>query len=148
MNPSVILACILAASLLLGGTGWKWYLDEREAFGIFKGTQEVLAKQQKEANAKEKAKHETDIKLAVSDRDVALLKLRERQRSAGTIGAITAPAPAEGTNKICFARAEFNDALQRFRQEIERFSGEFKSVAGEGDAAIIDTRAWSEAWPR
>ena len=137
---SAYLGIALAAAVLLGGAGWKHAISVQEQFDAFKLTQESLARIQQQENAKEKTKHETDIKLAVSDRDLALAKLRERQR-AGAGGMSVTPKPTEGTDKLCFERAKLDGAIQSL-------IGDFQAIAGEGDAALIDNRAWAEAWPR
>jgi hypothetical protein len=109
----------------------------------FKAQVEAVG-QQAIARAKEKELENANrITAAITRRDVELARLRvlvQQTRSGGSVlPSNTGAAPS--ADRICFQRAGLDDALKQF-------IGSAAGIAEAGDSAIIDTRAWLQAWPK
>lgn len=110
-------------------------------YDLFKGTQEALAAKQKSENLVKEKENAEKIRSAESARDAALVRLREHEKRSSADRLSVTPKPAEGADKICFSRSRLDEAIQRLLADVQE-------LLGEGDRAIIDNRAWLEAWPR
>jgi hypothetical protein len=137
MNLGLGVALLIAS--IVAYWGWNNYLDEREAFNTFKGVQTALAAKQAADRAKEKAKHDDDIKTALAERDAARRLLDAQRARAQRMPSL--PISPEGTTVVCFNRSGFESAIRAF-------VGGVQDLVIEGDESIIDNRAWLSAWPR
>jgi len=113
--------------------------NQRDALQVFKTEAEALGRLA-EAKAKaQEAANEKRITIALSGRDAALKRLSD-ERASRRVLPFTG-SDTTGSGKVCYDRAAFESALQRFA---ERTAG----LIDEGDAALINGRALVEAWPR
>jgi hypothetical protein len=139
MNLGLGVALLLA--LLAAGAGWKHAISVQQQFDDFKAEQTALAEQQEIKNARDKRKHEDDIKTAIAARDAALKLLRARAEHPDTNRLPSLPISPEGTTVVCFNRSGFESSIRAF-------VGGVQDLVIEGDESIIDNRAWLSAWPK
>ena len=98
----------------------------------------------KQAKAKE-AQDAKQIKDALTQRDIALAKLRSNSsRSRNLSASATAPA---GSQSVCLGSTAYNAALERYRGRLKLSLDGIAGLATEGDAAQIDAAALIQAWP-
>lgn len=101
--------------------------------------QERKSKEKDAANAKQ-------IKDAVTERDVALTKLRQsntRRRELSDAATATA-----GSGQVCFPTPTYNASVKRYRERLDRGLGGIQPLAIEGDAAQIDAQTLLKGWPK
>lgn len=107
----------------------------------YKATVEALGQAQAQASKQKDAEHAKTIANAVTDRDLALKRLRESETNRRSSYLSVVPAAPAGSGAICFEPAGLNAAIDRFR-------GDVAGIAESGTKAQIDARALIQAWPR
>ena len=107
----------------------------------YKATVDALGQAQAQASRQKDAEHAKTIANAVTDRDLAIKRLRESETSRrASYLSVVPDAPASGGG-LCFDPSAITAAVERYRQRVA-------GVVAEGDAAQIDARALLQAWPR
>jgi hypothetical protein len=139
----VVVIGALALALTFQTTAKRHYKAKAEAvqaeFDGFKLKVAALGEAAK-ADAKRKETENADrIKTAVSERDRAIKRLSD-ERAGRSVVPFTPPDPGGG-GKVCYDRAAFESALQRFAERTAE-------LIDEGDRALIDSKALLDAWPR
>lgn len=137
LYAAVVLA-LCAISYVKGCT------DERVKSVAFKAQVEALGKEAEKRKVEKEAQDAKQIKDALSERDAALVKLRQRP-SPRSLPSNTAPASASGY--VCLPTATYNSAMGEFRKSLERGMADARGNAEQGDAAQIDAEALLSAWP-
>ena len=88
------------------------------------------------------ARYAKSINSALGSRDAALRRLREQAEANSGRGIVPlTPAPAQGSDRICFSPPEFAAAVAEFR-------GRIQEIARTGEAAQIDAKTLLESWPK
>ena len=141
MIPKLYLAGGIAAIMLvLAGYGWfehnRYARVKAEYDGFVAQAQAIAAVQLAENQRKEKER-EQRIKDAIRDRDIALTQLRHATKDSGRLRTTISALTASSTGKVCYSSTGLDASLSEITGLIE-----------EGDAAIINNRAWFESWPR
>ena len=99
-----------------------------------------------EAAAKLKeAQDAKQIKDALTQRDVALAKLRGHNSSGYRLP--TAAIAAGSGSQVCFGADAYHAAMGAFGKSLERFVDDAHGFAEQGDAAQIDAVTLIQAWP-
>ena len=128
---------IAGLALVVGG----YYLHcehVKRDHATFVAKLEAQAEEQtKQAKLKE-AQDAKRIQDALSDRDAALKRLRQRPNP---VNLSSLPVNPADNTKLCFDRAGLDAALQRFTKGVD-------GLVAEGDTAIINQRALRDSWPK
>ena len=120
----------------------------KAGFSEFKSTVEANGKRaQAEAKLKE-ATNAQAISGALTERDAALVRLRDSQKRSASRRLSSGPAAPAGSDQICISSTAYNAAFQRFRERLVSSLDGLGSLAVEGDEAQLDAKALIEAWPK
>ena len=131
---SVTNSVLIGSLLVVGLFGWYshvQFLNERLAYSGFRETSAAKALKQKE-------EHNEQVTVAMAERDASLARMRDSQKRTH---ALQRTITASKTGKVCF-RSEGLDAAYR------ELVSEIRAIAGEGQAGLIDNKAWASAWPK
>lgn len=131
VNNYIISGLILLVLVCWGTYEHNRFLTVKTEFTEFRETSIAQAlKQEKE--------HALQVNNALSQRDVALNRLRDSEaRSRSSFIPKTAGSP----ETACYNRARLDAALSKFEEGI-------RGLLSEGDEAIINDRTWLASWPR
>ena len=141
MIPKLYLAGGIAAIILVL-SGYAWFEHNRYArvkaeYDGFVAQAQAIATVQLAENQRKEKENAQRIKSAESARDIALKQLRLSTASSGRLRTTIASLTASRTGKVCYSSTGLDAALSGVTRLIE-----------EGDTAVINNRAWFEAWPR
>ena len=89
-----------------------------------------------QALAQEK-QHNEQINVAMVERDASIARMRDSQIRSR---ALSVSLAAEGSGRKCYNADGLNGAYRELIAEI-------RAIAGEGQASMIDNKAWASAWP-
>ena len=127
---------VMGIALKVQGSRLQSCKDEYAAFVANVKAQGELAKAQA---IKKEAQDAKQIQDAVSQRDLALKRLRQSANTPSRNLPLV-PAAAKGSDTICFGAKALNAAVERYR-------GDVRQLAESGDEAQLDAVTLIQAWP-
>ena len=132
MNPiAYILIGLMIALGVYGYVEHSRFIKVRLEYDSFISETRILTAQQE-------AKHAVQISTAMAERDAANKRLSDNQaRSRAMQRTLT----AKSTGRICYSSDGLDSAYRELVSEI-------RAIAGEGQAGLIDNKAWASAWPK
>ena len=89
-------------------------------------------------NRRKEIENDERIKTAAVERESLMRQLRDNQVRLSTLQRTLTTA---GTGRVCYDADGLNTAYRELVSEI-------RAIAGEGQAALINNKAWLESWPR
>ena len=150
MNPISKLEIYGIALLLLGlAIGAAYLKGKHEGMAEIQAKFDLFTAQVKAEGEKAKAdalqKEKDDAKRiadAVTERDVALQRMRSAQAAADAARRAVplTPAATAGSSLICFEQKALSAAVERYR-------GRVRGLVAVGDETAIDAAALIKAWP-
>ena len=146
MTQYIVIAVVIGM-LALGITVQTKRLETAKAeYAAFVAAVKAKGDEQERRSKEKEAADAKQIKDAVSERNVALAKLR-KSASASRRPLSRSAEAAAGSDKVCFGAPAYNAASGRLRERLERGLGGIQQLASEGDSAQIDAKALIKAWP-
>ena len=134
----VLLVIILS---LFGYARWEHsrYVETKADYDTFIIKAQVLAAERLAENARKEKEYAENIRLAESDRNIAVAKLRDNQKRADLSRLPFLPASTE--NRVCLNRTQFESAIGDLVADLQE-------IAGTGDLALIDLQTFISSWPK
>ena len=130
---------IAIAGLALVVVGYYLHCEHvKKDHATFVAKLEAQAAEQQRQNKLKEAANAKQIKDALSERDVALAKLRVSSRAERLPVLPASPTNASG---ICFSRTGFESAFGTLYSDLQ-------GIAEIGDTAVINGKAWRDSWPK
>ena len=135
---------IAGLALVVGG----YYLhceSLKRNHATFVAKLEAQAEEQVRQNKIKEAANAKQIKDALSERDVALKRLRAQPSPVNLSSSPTAPT---GASEVCYGAAGYNAAFSEYRESLGRSLEEIGGIAIQCAEAQIDNKAWNQSWPK
>jgi hypothetical protein len=127
-----LIAAVLIASIL----GYAWY--EHTRFLNLKIEYQDFIENSLALQLKKEKEHAIQLNVALGMRDDAYRKLRFSEDRARSLQRSLAAA---GVSRVCYSADGLNTAYRELVSEI-------RAIAGEGQAGLIDNKAWLDSWPQ
>ena len=116
--------------------GYAWY--EHTRFLNVKLEYANFIEQSLSLQLQKEKEHAIQVNVAMGMRDDAYRQLRDSQDRASALQRSLASA---SSGKVCYDANGLNTAYRELVSEI-------RAIAGEGQASMIDNKAWLDSWPR
>ncbi|HJS82859.1 MAG TPA: hypothetical protein VJ742_08520 [Nitrososphaera sp.] len=138
MNPKLYLAGGVTIILLLL-TSWGFYersekLSIKSELAVLQAIHDEVVKD----NKRKEVENNERLKTAATQRESLMRQLRDNQVRISTL---QRTLTASGTGRACYDADGLNTAYGELVTEV-------RAIAGEGQAALINNKAWLESWPR
>ncbi len=135
ISPQLIIYGVIALAVM-GYVGHCEYVKRDRSQFIAK--LEAQAEEQQRQNKIKELANEKRIQGALSERDLALKRLRDRKHTSVVP---LLPPSTTGASGVILSRTELESAYRVLAEGLQ-------GVGETGDIAIINNRAWSQAWPK